>query len=81
MGEHTATLYAKDAAGNKSNVYTVTVKVSAKVNPPDSGSTDSGNNSSSADKGCSSAVNVIPFGMSLLALAAVYTVIRKRKEA
>ena len=88
-GEHTVKLYAVDAAGNKSSVYTVTVNVSAKgVTPPDSGSSvdsgsviDSGSDSSAPAGGCKSVVIVTSVALVLLALVAVYVIIRKRKQA
>jgi len=88
-GEHTVKLYAVDAAGNKSSVYTVTVNVSAKgVTPPDSGSSvdsgsviDSGSDSSAPAGGCKSVVIVTSVALVLLALVAVYVIIRKKKQA
>ena len=88
-GEHTVKLYAVDAAGNKSSVYTVTVNVSAKgVTPPDSGSSadsgssvDSGSGSSAPSGGCKSDVIVTSAAVALFALVAAYIIIRKRRKA
>lgn len=89
-GKHTVRLYAKDAAGNISEVYTVTVTVEKNeapdpVNPvdpvdPEPSEPDEPSDDNGKKKGCSGAVGVSSAACAILALTGVGVVIGKKKK-
>ena len=89
-GKHTVRLYAKDAAGNISEVYTVTVTVEKNeapdpVNPvdpvdPEPSEPDEPSEDNGKKKGCSGAVGVSSAACAILALAGVSIVVGKKKK-
>ena len=89
-GKHTVRLYAKDAAGNISEVYTVTVTVEKNeapdpVNPvdpvdPEPSEPDEPSEDNGKKKGCSGAVGVSSAACAILALTGVGVVVGKKKK-
>ena len=85
-GKHTVRLYAKDAAGNESSPYNITVTVTEKeTEPPTDGDKEPGGNENPggdepAEKGCFSSVVGSVAGLAVLAVGGAALALRKKRQ-
>ena len=85
-GKHTVRLYAKDAAGNESSPYNITVTVTEKeTEPPTDGDKEPGGNDNPggdepAEKGCFSSVVGSVAGLAVLAVGGAALALRKKRQ-